>query len=199
MQIILATNNSHKTMEIKSILNFSFNKILTLNDAGFSGEIEENGQTYYDNSRIKALAVRNKISDKIILADDSGLEIDYFNGEPGLHSARFLPGLSQKEKNKEVLNRLKNIKPEKRSAKFVSVVCCILPDGESHFFKGVCQGHIAFHIQGEEGFGYDPIFVPSGFSKTFGTLSEDIKNVVSHRASAFSQTRNFLVYTGLLD
>ncbi|MBP7652017.1 RdgB/HAM1 family non-canonical purine NTP pyrophosphatase [Candidatus Dependentiae bacterium] len=199
MEILIATNNNHKVKEIRAILNFSKNKIITLKEAGFNEDIEETGSTYYDNSRIKAVEVRKKIKDKIILADDSGLEIDFFDGAPGLHSARFLPSLSQKEKNKEVIERLKNVYVERRTAKFISVVCCILPDGESHFFKGVCSGHISFDIQGEEGFGYDPIFIPSGFNKTFGILSEDVKNTISHRASAFLQTKNFLVYTGLLD
>jgi XTP/dITP diphosphohydrolase len=198
MDIVLATNNEHKVMEINNILNFQQNRLLTLNDVNFNDEIIENGKTYFDNAKIKAMAVRNIIKDKIVIADDSGLEIDFFDGAPGLHSARFLNELTQKEKNQEVLKRLENVESEKRTAQFVSVVCCIMPDGDSHFFKGVCTGHISDKIYGSEGFGYDPIFIPTGFIKSFGVLSEDIKNTISHRAISFLKTKNFIVKSGVL-
>jgi len=199
MDILIASNNAHKLEEIKNITNLKNNNIISLKDVNFNDEIIENGDTYYDNAKIKALAIKNKIKDTIILSDDSGLEINYFNGEPGLNSARFLNHLSQKEKNNEILERMKNVSIEERSAQFVSVVCCILPDGETHFFNGICSGHISTKIQGEEGFGYDPIFIPSGFLKSFGLLSSDIKNTISHRAKSFRKTLNFLVYSGLLN
>lgn len=198
MDIILATNNKHKVSEIKSIINFSTNKILTLSDVSFSEEMIEDGGSYYENAQKKAFAVRNKIKNSIILADDSGLEIDFFQGAPGLHSARFMPELIQKDKNAEIIKNMKDVKLEARGARFLSVVCCSLPDGTSHFFKGVCEGRIADGISGKDGFGFDPIFIPAGFTQTFGILSSDIKNCISHRALGFITAKQFIVKTGLL-
>ncbi len=190
MNIIIATNNKHKVTEIKNILNFQVNKIVTLSDINFTDNLIEDGNTYYDNARIKAVGVYEKEKQSIILADDSGLEIDFLDGKPGIHSSRFLPELTQKEKNAEVLRYIGNMPLKHRRARFISVVCCIMPDGESHFFKGICEGSIADAIYGEEGFGYDPIFIPKGFNKTFGILSEDIKNHISHRAQSFLYTKS---------
>jgi len=199
MDIVITTNNNNKYREIVSILNFKQSRVLSLKDIDFNDKIIEDGQTYYDNARKKAQAIREKIQDKIILADDSGLEISALNNAPGVISARYLNGLSQKEKNAEIIKKLEKIDKLKRNAKFLCVVCLIMPDGESHFFNGVCEGHIAEEIQGERGFGYDPIFIPSGFLKTFGVLSEDIKNTISHRAIAFTRAKNFIVRSGLLE
>jgi len=200
MKIVLATNNNHKIEEIKSILNFKVNEILSLKDINFTDEIEELGQNYYENSRIKAEKIFEKIKNNIILSDDSGLEIEYFNNEPGVYSARFMPELTQKEKNKEIIKRMSELKDiNLRAARFISVVCCILPNGSLHFFKGICNGHIAFEIQGENGFGYDPIFIPLGFNKSFGALSIDIKNTISHRAQSFNLTKEFIVKSNFID
>jgi len=199
MNIILATNNKHKIREISDILNFQRNRILTLSDIKFTEPMIENGHTYYDNARIKAQAVYNKIKDSVILADDSGLEIDYFNGAPGIHSARFMEGLTQFDKNREIVKKMSNLPVEKRAARFISVVCCILPEGESHFFKGICSGHIASDNIGDNGFGFDPIFIPTGFNATFGALSEDVKNTISHRALSFLEAKSFIVMSGILD
>jgi len=198
MDIILATNNKHKVSEIKKILNFTNNRILTLAEVNFVEDMIEDGNSYYENAQIKVNAVRNRIKDGIILADDSGIEIDFLKGAPGLHSSRFMPELTQKQKNNEIVENMKNVKFEARGARFISVVCCSMPNGQSHFFKGTCEGHIASAIEGEDGFGFDPIFVPGGFDTTFGVLSSDVKNCISHRALSFLSTKNFIVKSGIL-
>jgi XTP/dITP diphosphohydrolase len=199
MEIILATNNQHKVEEINLILNFHNNKLLTLNDINFHNDIIENGSTYNENSNIKADTIFKKITEKkIILADDSGLEIDFLDGAPGLHSARWGgKNLPQIEKNNKILEILKDT--DNRKAKFISVVCCITPAGKTNYFKGVCEGNIIKSQKGNEGFGYDPIFIPNGFTKTFAELSGDIKNYISHRAIAFNLVKKHLIYSGLLD
>lgn len=194
MRIVLATGNEHKKREIGEILAEAGirTNVLTMREAGLSLAIEESGTTFEENARQKARAVREalaetgSVSDTVVLADDSGLEVDALNGEPGIYSARYLgEDTPHSEKNADLLRRLKQVPFEKRTARFVCAVACILPDGSDMTVRETMEGHIADAPKGTGGFGYDPIFLCTGFDKTNGELSAEEKNAISHRGKAF--------------
>ena len=147
-------------------------------------DIEENGSTYEENALIKARAVA-AFTDDIVLADDSGLEIDYLNKEPGVYSARYLgEDTSYRIKNANLIERLTGVPDEKRTARFVCAIAAVLPDGRELTTRAAIEGRIGYEERGEHGFGYDPIFYVPRFQKTTAELTEEEKNQVSHRGQA---------------
>jgi len=181
LEILIATNNFGKVKEIKNILNIPKVKILTMKDFPNLPKVEEDGKTYQENAFKKASKI-SKYTGKICLADDSGLEIDYLKGEPGIYSSRW--GNSDKERVNKVLKLLENVPKNKRNAKFVCVAVLVFPNGKIYMVKEECKGSITFKPKGEHGFGYDPIFLVPEYEKTFAELGDKIKNRISHRGKA---------------
>ncbi len=181
IEILIATNNLGKVKEIKDILDSSKIKILTMKDFPPLPKIEEDGKTYQENAVKKARKI-SEYTGKICLADDSGLEIDYLKGKPGIYSSRW--GDSDEERINKVLKLLENVPINKRNAKFVCVVVLVFPNGKIYMVKEECKGSITFNPKGEHGFGYDPIFLIPEYDKTFAELGEKIKNQISHRGKA---------------
>ena len=181
LEILIATNNLGKVREIKDILDGRQIKILTMKDFPHLPKIEEDGKTYQENAFKKARKI-SEYTGKICLADDSGLEIDYLKGKPGIYSSRW--GNSDKERIKKVLKLLENVPINKRNAKFVCVVVLVFTDGKTYMVKEECNGIIGFQPKGEHGFGYDPIFLVPEYEKTFAELGDKIKNRISHRGKA---------------
>ncbi len=181
-RLIVATNNKHKAQEIKDMLNGLEFEVLSLMDIGIDIDVEESGSTYAENALIKAMALRN-LTDGWILADDSGLEIDALDRAPGIYSARYLgEDTPYMIKNSMILDKLEDI--DDRSARFVCSIALVFEDGSYWITVNKCEGSISDSIQGINGFGYDPIFIPQGYSQTFGVLPVEIKNSISHRAKA---------------
>lgn len=183
-QIIFATGNKDKIKEIQQILADLNVEVITMKDAGISIDIEENGMTYEENALIKARAV-SVYTDCIVMADDSGLEIDYLNCEPGIYSARYMgEDTSYRIKNGNLIERLNGVPDEERTARFVCAIAAVFPDGHEVTTRGVINGRIGYEEKGTNGFGYDPIFYVPEFGKTTAELSEAEKNQVSHRGNA---------------
>ena len=189
LEILIATNNLGKVKEIKDILDIPEIKILTMKDFPHIPKIEEDGKTYQENAFKKASKI-SEYTGKICLADDSGLEIDYLKGKPGIYSSRW--GNSDEERINKVLKLLENVPKNKRSAKFVCVVVLVFPDGKIYMVKEECKGSIAFNPKGEHGFGYDPIFLVPEYDKTFAELGDKIKNQISHRGKAMRKMINII-------
>lgn len=191
-RIIFATGNKDKMKEIRMILSDLKMPILSAKEAGVSLDIEENGKTFEENAVIKAVAVQ-KITGDIVLADDSGLEIDFLGGEPGIYSARYLgENTSYDIKNSKILDRLKGVPDEKRTARFVCAIAAAMPDGSVLTSRGVMEGIIGHAIAGENGFGYDPIFYLPEFGSTSAEISPERKNEISHRGKALRMMREKL-------
>lgn len=182
-EFVLASNNKKKIAELEAILSSKLPnvKILSLADIGYTEEIIEDGKTFEENAKIKA-SVPARLG-YIGIADDSGLCVDALNGEPGIYSARYSGGGDDENINK-ILEKLKDIPYEKRTAKFVCTMCCVFPDGESFCVKGEVQGIITEQRSGDGGFGYDPVFYYPPYGKTFSEISKEDKNKISHRARA---------------
>lgn len=181
LEILIATNNLGKVKEIKDVLDSPEIKILTMKDFPPLPKIEEDGKTYQENAFKKARKI-SEYTGKICLADDSGLEIDYLKGEPGIYSSRW--GNSDEERINKVLKLLENVPIDKRNAKFVCAVVLFFPNGKTYMVKEECKGSIIFSPKGEHGFGYDPIFLVPEYDKTFAELGDKIKNKISHRGKA---------------
>jgi len=189
MELIVATHNAGKFKEIKSILQDSQINVLSLNDIGYKQEIVENGNSYFENALKKAREICNHKKEEFILSDDSGLEVDYLDGKPGIHSARFAGEKStDTDRINKLLHSLRGVGLEKRGAHFVCVMVLVSPDGCIHSTRGESYGAISLYPQGNEGFGYDPVFLPVefGYSRSFATIPSSIKNRISHRARALS-------------
>lgn len=183
-RIIFATGNAGKMKEIKEILSDLNAEVLSMKEAGITVDIEENGTTFEENATIKANAVAQESSD-IVLADDSGLEIDYLNKEPGIYSARYLgEDTSYQIKNQVILDRLAGVPKEKRTARFVCAIAAALPDGQVLVTRETVEGYIGEQPAGENGFGYDPIFYVDEYGCSTAELSEEQKNEISHRGKA---------------
>ncbi|MBV1710299.1 MAG: RdgB/HAM1 family non-canonical purine NTP pyrophosphatase [Erysipelothrix sp.] len=181
-RLIVATNNKHKAEEIKDMLSDLDFEVLSLADIGIDVEVEEVGSTYAENALIKAMALRD-LTQGWILADDSGLEIDALDRAPGIYSARYLgEDTPYMIKNSMILDKLEDV--ENRSARFVCSIALVFDDGSYWITVNKCEGSISHSIQGSNGFGYDPIFIPEGQQQTFGVLPSEIKNSISHRAKA---------------
>ena len=191
-KIIIATNNQHKTVEIRSILKENNKiKILSLKDFGIKADINEDGKTLEENALIKAAYVY-KLLGIPALADDTGLFVDALNGEPGVYSARYAGEDATYEDNcKKLTSHLENIPEDKRTAEFVSVICLYINEKDHYFFKGTCKGKIINEGKGTNGFGYDPIFAPEDSEKTFAELNDSEKNKISHRALALKKFKTF--------
>ena len=197
-KIIFATGNRGKMREVRKILaNLKIEgeetEILSMKEAGVDIEITEDGASFEENAVIKAKAVSEVVPGAIVLADDSGLQIDYLNGEPGIYSARYLgEDTSYHVKNANLLARLEGVAEEKRTARFVCAIAAAMPDGRVDTATGIIEGRIGYEEKGEGGFGYDPIFYVPEFEKTTAELSEDEKNAVSHRGKALRAIRERL-------
>lgn len=180
MKMVAATNNKGKLNELVSILSKLGIEVISLEESGYYEEIEENGKTFEENALIKAEAVM-RVTGLAAIGDDSGLEIDALNGEPGIYSARYAkPGL----RKKTVLDKLRGVPEKKRTARFVCAIACVLPNGEKIITRGICEGKILNECRGEGGFGYDPIFYVPVYRKTFAEMPTELKNRISHRARA---------------
>lgn len=192
-RIIAASSNAHKIKEIQTIMSKFGMEVVSRKDAGIPDfEIEEDGETFEENSYKKAYEIM-KTCGEITVADDSGLMVDYLGGAPGVYSARFAGEECDDSKNNEKLLKLLNgLSGEDRKAKFVSVITLVYPGGETLVARGECPGRIIEAPTGENGFGYDPIFVPDGYDKSFGQLSEEEKNEISHRAKALEVLERLL-------
>lgn len=183
-KIIFATGNEGKMREIRLILADLDAEILSLKDAGIDMEIQEDGKTFEENAIIKAKAVM-EAAGTLVLADDSGLEIDYLNGEPGVYSARYLgEDTSYRIKNQNLIERLKGVPEEKRRARFVCVIAAAFPDGRIRTVRGTMEGIIGYEERGDGGFGYDPIFWLPEYGCSTAELTLDKKNELSHRGKA---------------
>ncbi|MFR8171955.1 MAG: XTP/dITP diphosphatase [Marvinbryantia sp.] len=183
-KIVFATGNEGKMKEVRMILADLGIPVLSQKEAGISVEVEENGKSFAENARIKACAVQ-KLTDAIVLADDSGLEVDYLDRAPGIYSARYMgEHTSYDIKNNHILELLADAPPEKRTARFVCAIAAALPDGTVLTSEGVMEGEIGYEIAGENGFGYDPIFYLPQYGCTSAEISPEQKNEVSHRGKA---------------
>lgn len=188
-KIIVATSNSHKAAEIEEMLNLNGFEFLTLSDVGLKSDPEEDADTFEGNALIKARAAYNLVKqnniDACVLADDSGICIDALNGEPGVFSARYAGiNAGQDAINKKLFNKLEGVPFENRSARFVCSIAFIDENGNEICTTGTVEGRVGFEPIGDQGFGYDPIFYPEefGFTKTFGEVSAEEKNKISHRS-----------------
>lgn len=197
-KIIFATGNEGKMKEIREILDgltFLGEKvqILSMKEAGIDIDIIEDGTTFEENAMIKARAVAGAAKEAIVLADDSGLVIDYLNGEPGIYSARYLgKDTSYRIKNANLVQRLEGVPDEKRSARFVCAIAAVLPDGRELSTRGTIEGRIGYEEKGLNGFGFDPIFYVPEIGKYTAELSDEDKNRISHRGKALRAMREEL-------
>lgn len=183
-KIIFATGNEDKLKEIREILEEPGLDIISMKEAGINLTIVEDGTTFEENAVIKAKAVARE-TDEIVLADDSGLEIDYLNKEPGVYSARYAgEDTPYSVKNQLLLDRLAGVDQEKRTARFVCVIAAALPDGQVLTARGTIEGYIGYAPAGENGFGYDPIFYVPEYGCSTAQLSRELKNQLSHRGKA---------------
>ena len=192
-KIVAASSNSHKIKEIQAIMSKFGMEVISRDEAGVPPfEIEEDGETFEENSYKKANEIM-KATGEITVADDSGLMVDYLGGAPGVYSARFAGDHGDDGKNNEkLLKLLEGLPEEERKAKFVSVITLIFPGGEALVARGECAGRIIEAPTGENGFGYDPLFVPDGYDKTFAQLGPEEKNMISHRAKALEKLEKLL-------
>ena len=192
-RIIFATGNEGKMKEIRMILADLGVPVLSMKEAGVSADIVEDGKTFEENAAIKAETIRD-LTGAIVLADDSGLEIDYLGGEPGIYSARYMgEHTSYDIKNNHILERLKGVPKEQRTARFVCAVAAVFPGGKSIAVNGTMEGRIADHIAGENGFGYDPIFWLDDYGCTSAEISPEEKNSLSHRGKALRAVKQQIV------
>ncbi len=197
MEIIAATQNSHKIKEIGAIVSKFGMAVVSRDDAGVPDfEIEETGSTFEENSYIKAKTIMDHIGgSKPVIADDSGLEVDFLSGAPGVYSARYggIDGNgADNGNNKKLLSELEGVPAEKRTARFVSVITLLFPDGRKITARGECDGRVATGLMGDNGFGYDPLFIPVGYDQSFAQIDPDEKNRISHRAKALERLSELL-------
>ena len=186
-KIIVATGNEGKMDEIRQILQGENIQFVSLKDENLQDvEIIENGSTFEENAIIKARTISD-LTGQMVLADDSGLEVDYLHGEPGIYSARYLgEDTSYDIKNNHIIDLLAGVPDDQRTARFVCVIACAFPDGRTITVRGVIEGRIGYEQKGENGFGYDPIFYVPEFGCTTAELSSEDKNKVSHRGKALT-------------
>lgn len=190
--MIFATTNQGKVKEIKEILGDIGEEILSLKEAGINVNIVEDGKTFEENAIIKAKAIM-ELTGQMALADDSGLEVDAMNKEPGIYSARFMGEDTPYDvKNKAIIERLKDVEGDARSARFVCVIAAAFPDGEVITTRGTIEGVIAYEQRGTNGFGYDPIVYVPEYGMTTGEMSSEQKNAISHRGKALMAMKKIL-------
>lgn len=190
--IIFATGNEGKLREIRQIMADMDVEIRSMKEAGITTEVKEDGITFEENAIIKAKAIA-ELTKEIVLADDSGLEIDYLNGEPGVYSARYMGEKTSYEiKNQAILDRLQGVAKEQRTARFVCVIAAVLPDGTVRIARGTIEGYIGEKPAGENGFGYDPIFYVEELGCSTAELTDVQKNKISHRGKALRAMKEML-------
>ena len=191
-RIIFATTNEGKMKEIRMILGDLDMEILSLKDAGIHADIVEDGTTFEKNAVIKATAIQ-KIAGGIVLADDSGLEVDYLGGAPGVYSARYMgEDTSYDIKNQAIIDQLADAKGDERSARFVCAIAAAFPDGSVRITRATIEGRIGYEICGDGGFGYDPIFFVPELKKTSAQISAEEKNLISHRGKALRAMKEII-------
>ncbi len=201
MKIVLATHNENKVKELRALFaeeNLAFPvEVLSMQDVGLMDDVEENGETFYENAAIKARYGAE--SGYIAIADDSGLAVDALGGEPGVYSARYASlageGNSDEDNNRYLLSRMEGLSELERTASFVTSIVCIFPDGRTITTEGRCEGRILTSPEGDGGFGYDPLFYYPPFKKTFASLTRSEKNSISHRGQAFRKLIALFVET----
>ncbi len=197
MRLIFATGNKGKMNEIREIMS-DFVPVLSMAEAGVSTDVEEDGNSFMENSFIKARAVARTckekgIDDAIVLADDSGLVVDALNGEPGIYSARYLgEDTPYSIKNAKIIERLNGVSDEDRTARFVCAIACVMPDGREYSAEATYEGAIGYEERGEHGFGYDPIFYLPDRGVYSAELDPDEKNRISHRGKALRMMKEIL-------
>lgn len=195
-KIIFATGNQDKMQEIREILTGLEMEIQSMKEAGIRADIVEDGQTFEENALIKAKAIAKELhgGDAVVLADDSGLEVDYLDKEPGIYSARYMgEDTSYDIKNQNILDRLAGVPKEQRTARFVCAIAAAFPDGEAFTTRGTIEGYIGWEPAGENGFGYDPIFYVDEYNCSTAELSAEAKNKLSHRGKALRAMKEKLV------
>lgn len=197
--IIFATGNKNKMIEIRMILEDLGCKILSQKEAGIQADVVEDGKTFEENALIKATTIADiarempEYKNAVVLADDSGLEIDALNKEPGIYSARYMgEDTSYDIKNQALIDRLEGVPDEKRTARFVCAIAAVLPDGSTEVVRGTMEGRIGYEITGENGFGYDPIFYLPQFGCSSAELEPEKKNELSHRGEGLRKMRKVL-------
>ncbi len=191
-KIVFATGNAGKMREIREILADMDLEVVSMAEIGADIEIEENGATFEENAVIKARAI-GKVCGEIVLADDSGLEVDHLNREPGIYSARYMgEDTPYSIKNASIIQRLEGVPREERTARFVCAIAAVFPDGEEVVTHGEIEGWIDYEEKGSNGFGYDPIFSVPEFGRTTAELSDEEKNSVSHRGRALRKMKDEL-------
>ena len=185
MRLIAATGNPGKVKELQAILGESGFEVVTAREAGFEPpqDVEETADTFEGNALLKAMSWHHACSGAAVIADDSGLEVDALDGAPGVYSARYCDG-GDREHRQKLLSELSGIPNEQRTARFVSVVCCVLDGGTVISAKGTCEGRILTEEHGDHGFGYDSIFLEKTTGRSFGELTDTEKDAVSHRGNA---------------
>jgi len=192
MKVIMATSNRDKVREIRQILEGTDIEVLSMKEAGITCDIEETGTTFEENAAIKAGTIRD-LTGLLTVADDSGLVIDYLDGAPGVYSSRFMgEHTPYPEKNQAILDKMKDVPDEQRSARFVCAMAIAWPDGHMDICKETMEGRIARQIAGDGGFGYDPIFFLPEYGCTSAELTADEKNAISHRGKALRKAVSLL-------
>ncbi len=207
-KLVIATRNAHKVKELRALLGDEF-KVQTLDDFPSAPALPESAGSFAGNATLKVLTLAQWIGVSLefvdtaqyAVADDSGLEVDALDGAPGVHSARYASlddnNSSDADNNAKLLHELQDVPPEERAARFVCQIALTKMVGrydtpEAHLFEGVCEGHIAEAVRGEQGFGYDPLFIHDGYEQTFGELGAEIKTGLSHRAKALTKMVKWL-------
>lgn len=199
-RIIFATGNENKMKEIREILSGCGAPVLSMKEAGLSADVVEDGQTFEENARIKAGEIAKLAPQDIILADDSGLEIDYLNKEPGIYSARYLgEDTSYEVKNQALLYRLAGVEKKRRTARFVCAIAAAVPGQGIVTTRGTVEGYIGFQPAGENGFGYDPIFYVDKYGCSTAQLAMEQKNAFSHRGNALRAMKKELDKRGVFE
>jgi len=195
MKLIFATGNAAKLREIRQIFDVPGVEILSMKEAGIDVDVEENGLTFEENALIKVRAIHKLVPDALIMADDSGLEVDALGKFPGVFSARWYDGHdgSYDVKNAQLIRLLTDFSGEERSARFVCAIAAVLPEGDELVVRATMEGQIGYKIAGENGFGYDPIFYLPQYGKTSAEISPEEKNAISHRGKALRSMRDKLM------
>jgi len=202
-KIIFATGNQEKMKEIRQIMEGSPVEVLSMKEAGYTCDAEENGTTFTENAVIKASAIADAVradgQEAIVLADDSGLEIDALNKEPGVYSARYMgEDTSYRIKNANLIARLDGVPVPQRTARFVCAIAAVLTDGTVYTVRETIEGYIGYEERGENGFGYDPIFMVPEYNCTTAELTMEQKNKISHRGKALAKMKEELLEKGLI-
>lgn len=197
-KIVFATGNADKMREIRMILSDLGLAVWSMKEAGITVDIVEDGKTFGENAMIKASAIARELKKRgeqaVVLADDSGLEIDYLNKEPGIYSARYMgEDTSYTIKNANLIQRLDGVPDEKRTARFVCAIAAVLPDGRQFVTSAAIEGRIGYEERGENGFGYDPIFYLPEYSRHSAELAPEEKNRISHRGKALEEMKRVLL------